>query len=378
LKKLLIDVNSIVPFLVSGKTTGIGRTTLELVFALEKISDQIPFEINLYSQNLKGVGGKQLATSFTGRHVYLPNRNNVNKFLGNWPVKETLVPYDLLHIPNNFAYVNKPGKTIVTLHDALFMRMDEKGFDHLGMRQYVPGLMRKCKGIITCSQSSKKDIVETMDINPGKIDVIYWGIMHDIFYPNANKELIKKNIAMHHAIERPYFLSVSCNTERKNTHKLVEAYLSLCKHHPQNDLVLVWNNPPAFILEMVSQAKMNNRVHFIPDISDAGLAQLYNGATAFVFPSSYEGFGLPVLEAMACGTPVITCNNSSLPEIGGDAAIYMDDASTETILKELQNFENKIYDITHLISKGTAQAAQFRWEKTAADYLKLYSNHLGI
>jgi glycosyltransferase involved in cell wall biosynthesis len=372
LKKLLIDVNSIVPFLVSGKTTGIGRT----VYALEKISDQIPFKINLYSQNLRGVGGKQLATSFKSRHVYLPNRNNINKLLGNWPIKETLAPYDLLHIPNNFAHINRPEKTIVTLHDALFMRMDEKGFDHLGMREYVPALMHKCKGIITCSQSSKRDIVETMNINPEKIDVIYWGLNHEIFYHNTNKELIKNNLSAEYKISRPFFLSVSCNAERKNTHKLVEAYLLLARQNPVNDLVLIWNKPPAFVLEMITEAKMNDQVHFISNVSDVTLAQLYNGCTAFIFPSSYEGFGLPVLEALACGAPVVTCNNSSLPEVGGAAAIYIQDPTVKNILIGLENFENKTYDVNQLSSKGIKQADRFRWETTAASYLKLYERYL--
>lgn len=376
MKRLVIDCNSIVPYLVSGRTTGIGRTTLDLVYALAKIKDQIPFDIVLYSQNMKGIGGKNLATAFRTRHFFLPNREGVNKWLGRLSVKEILAPYDLMHIPHNLEYVYRPEKTIVTLHDALFMHINEKAFDHLGMRKQVPPLMRNCKGIITCSESSKRDIIETMHINPDKIDVVYWGINHEVFYTQKDKNLVKEKISAQFGIDKPFFLSVSCNAERKNTHKLIEAFLELSKNNPSDDLVLVWSNPPAFVLKIIEQSKMNQRVHFLSNISDQDLALLNNGATSLIFPSSYEGFGLPVLEAMACGTPVVTCRNSSLPEVGGEAVLYMDEPTAENILTYLESFENKRFNSAQLSEKGIKQAANFRWENTATQYLKIYNRYL--
>lgn len=129
MKKLLIDVDSIVPYYVSGKVNGIGRTTLELIQALSKIPN-IPFEIELYSQNMKGIGGRNTGLPFKSKHLYLPHRASIDKLLARFPVREWLTGYDLMHIPHNFEYVHRPDKCVVTLHDALFMKMQETAFDH--------------------------------------------------------------------------------------------------------------------------------------------------------------------------------------------------------------------------------------------------------
>lgn len=378
MKRITIDINSIVPFLVSGRTTGIGRTTIELVEALANYSKELPFKISLYSQNMKGIGAKNLNLPFDASHFYIPNREQFNEILAYIPLKEWFVPYDLMHIPHNFGYVHKPEKTLVTLHDALFMRMEEKAFNHIQMRKQVPALMQQCKGIITCSESSKKDIVETMQIDPAKIDVIPWGVKHEVFYFLPNKEKIAQLLSNTMSINNPYFLSVSCNAERKKTHHLVAAYLKLCKQNPNNDLVLVWGNPPEFVLQMIKKSVYAKRVHFISNISDTELALLYNGTTAMIFPTSYEGFGLPILEAMACGCPVVTCNNSSIFEVGGNAALYLKSSEEDSILTNLEDFENNRYSLADISVKGITQASKFTWQKTAIKHIAVYKKYLEI
>lgn len=375
MKRILFDCNALVPSIIKGRQTGIGRTTLELIEAFEKI-ENFPFDLILFSQNLKGIGPKEITSKFRTKHFFFPHRLNFNKFIGSFPIKEALAPYDLMHIPHNFEYVYNPKKTIITLHDALFMKINEKAFNHLKMRQRVPQLARDCKGIITCSEASKKDIVETMQIDPQKIDVVYWGIKHEVFYPIKNTDLIKDVLSQKFALKESYFLSVSCNTERKNTHLLVDAYLELCKNSPLNDLVLVWGNPPEFIVEKVLRSGYASRIHFITSITDEELAFLYNGATAMIFPSSYEGFGLPVLEAMACGCPVVIGDNSSLPEVGGTAPIYLKNLTSTGILEVLENIENNNYNLTAIIEEGINQASKFNWRKTAERQISIYREYL--
>lgn len=376
MKKLLIDVDSIVPYYVFGKVSGIGRTTLELIQALAKIKN-LPFEIELYSQNMKGIGGRNTGLPFKSKHLYLPHRENIDKLLARFPIREWLTGYDLMHIPHNFEYVYRPDKCVVTLHDALFMRIQETAFEHTKMKRLVPPFMHQCRHIITCSEASKRDIVDTMGIAPEKISVIYWGVKHDIFYPQNDKTVVRQRIKTKFELSAPYFLSVSCNAERKRTDVLVRSYLALSKRQQiQHDLVLVWGNPPQSLLDKIQQSEVSRRIHFLKNISDTDLALLYNGAKALFFPSSYEGFGLPILEAMACGTPVVTSHNSSLGEVASDAAVYLSEPVFESLIDVMKQLEKGVIDVDPLIKKGLNRASEFTWVKTANETVRVYSNCL--
>lgn len=378
MKRLLIDVNSIVPYYVTGKVTGIGRTTLELIQALAKVSE-LPFEVTLYSQNMKGIGGRNTELPFKDKHLYLPHREKIDRLLARFPVREWFTGYDLMHIPHNFEYVYRPDKCVVTLHDALFMKIQESAFEHEKMKQIVPPFMHQCKHIITCSEASKRDIVETMGVNPEKITVIYWGVKHDIFFPQKDKLSVRDKLQSKFKLSNPYFLSVSCNAERKRTDVLVRSYIALSSKQPlSHDLVLVWGNPPISLLEEVRNGSVTNRIHFLKNISDEDLALLYNGAGAMFFPSSYEGFGLPLLEAMACGTPVVTCRNSSLDEIAGEAAIYLEEPISNSLCNVMRQFDQHELDLNSMIEKGLKRAALFNWEKTAKDTIQVYSKMLNL
>lgn len=378
MKRLLIDVNSIVPYYVTGKVTGIGRTTLELIQALAKIPE-LPFEVTLYSQNMKGIGGRNTSLPFKDKHLYLPHREKVDRLLARFPVREWFTGYDLMHIPHNFEYVYRPDKCVVTLHDALFMKMQESVFEHEKMKQIVPPFMHQCKHIITCSEASKRDIVETMGVNPEKITVIYWGVKHDIFFPQKDKLSVRDKLQSKFKLSNPYFLSVSCNAERKRTDVLVRSYIALSSKQPlSHDLVLVWGNPPISLLEEVKNSSVTNRIHFLKNILDEDLALLYNGADAMFFPSSYEGFGLPLLEAMACGTPVVTCRNSSLDEIAGEAAIYLEEPISNSLFYVMRQFELHELELDSMIERGLKRAALFNWGKTAEETVQVYSKMLNL
>ena len=371
MKRLVIDVNSIVPYYVSGQINGIGRTTMELVQSLTKIPN-LPFEIVLYSQNMKGIGGKNLHTPFKNKHLYLPHRVCVDKILAYFPVKELLTRYDIMHIPHNFEYVHKPERCIVTVHDAMFFSYPENFLNHEFARNNYPKLSKKAKAIITCSENSKKEIAYYMQIPEEKIHVCYWGINHTIFKPYVGKPDSQCPYT-------PFFLSVSCNIGRKNTIAILEAYELLFKHNPNHNLVLIWENVPNNVLNKYTTGKFKNKIFFLNrNIPDDQLAKLYSYATASFFVSKYEGFGLPVLESMACGTPVITCNNSSLPEVGGDAAIYVDPNNIQEISYCMERFENRSYDIESLRHKSIAQAAKFTWRKCAQETIEVYKKCLEI
>lgn len=380
MKRLLIDAGAVVPYYVSGKVSGIGRTTMELIQALAMQADELPFEVMLYSQNMKGIGGRNMHTPFRCRHLYLPDRPVVNKMLAHTPIKHWFTGYDMVHVPANFAYTHRPDRCIVTIHDALFMKIQEKAFDHEIMRHEIPPFARACCHIITCSEASKRDIVEMMQVPPEKISVIYWGIKHDVLYPLGlpKVEIISKLKMRYAAMPSNYFLSVSCNAERKRTHLLVDAYIGLCQQKTINDLVLVWGNPPEWLTNKIEKSPAKGRIHFITGVSDEELALLYNGATASFTPSSYEGFGLPLLEAMACGTPIVTCHNSSLGEIASNAAIYMDEHIQQSALDVMSQFEHNVINTTVYRQRGLRRASRFTWQQTATQTIEAYKHCLGI
>lgn len=370
MKRLLIDVNSIVSYYVSGKVNGIGRTTLELIQALAKVPD-LPFEIILYSQNLKGIGGRNTGLPFKNRHLYLPHREKIDKLLSHFPVRECLTGYDLMHIPHNFEYVYRPEKCVVTLHDAMFFSYPESFLKHDFAKENYPKLAKKAKAIITCSENSKREIIEYMQVPDDKISVCYWGYNHQLFYPkplNSNK----------YTGNNPYFLSVSCNIGRKNTLSVIRAYELLLKQNPQNELILVWRDLPIDIKDKYTSPQFKNKIHFVSTISDEELSELYSSATAMFFPSKYEGFGLPVLEAMASGTPVVTCYNSSLKEVGGNAALYVDPDDISAMTQIMEQFENHILDVESIKKIGLLQASKFSWEICARQTIEVYKKCLDL
>ena len=337
-------------------------------------------DIALYSQNLKGIGGKNLNTKFKSFHVYLRNTKFFNKLSAVFHIRELFTRYDLMHITHNFEYVANPKNCIVTIHDAFFMKINETQFNHLAMRKEVPEFAKRCRHIITCSEYSKKDIIETMGINPAKITVIPWGIDHTNFYIEDDCNISKSYLEIQYDIRKPYFLSVSCNAERKRTDVLVKAYLTYIRDNNEtlNDLVLVWNNPPSELKEYISKfdVKLQQRIHFLHNVSNDDLRKLYNCATASFTPSSYEGFGLPILEAMACGCPVVAANNSSLPEVGGDAAIYVDEPIHDSLIDIISKIESNSIDLNSLSNKGIEHAAKYTWGRAAKATIELYNKLL--
>ncbi len=368
--RVLIDVNSAVPFYVAGRSSGIGRTTIELVKALAELPE-LPFDICLYSQNMKGIGGRNMNVPFDTKHLYFPNRERYNRLLSKTPIQEWFTGYDLKHIPHNFDFTHCPEKTVITMHDAMFFSYPESFLGHDYARRNYPKLARRAKAIITCSQNSKDEIAEYMDIPEERIHVCHWGIDRQVFYPH-------KPQPNKYTSGRPFFFSVSCDIGRKNTISILKAYEIFLKNTPEHDLVLVWRNPPAEVLDKYTQGTFRGRVHFVSSVSENELSDLYAEATATFFPSKYEGFGLPVLESMASGTPIVTCKNSSLGEIGGDAALYVEPEDIDAMADLMEGFENKVLDIDSLARNCLEHADRFTWSACARKTVEVYKKCLDL
>ena len=364
-KKVLIDVNSVVPYYVTGRLNGIGRTTMELVKALDSLGD-LPIEIALFSQNMKGVGASSLQTKFKEHHLYLPHREKWDKVIARTPIREWMTGYDLMHIPHNFGFVYCPEKCIATVHDAMFFSHPETHIGFEFARTHYPPFARRCRGVITCSHSSKREIVEYMGVDAEKVHVIHWGVDTKVMHQRPLSDRKFSSGA-------PFFTSVSCDIGRKNTIAVLRAYDMFVKENPDaiHHLVLVWRNPSEEALLVAAQPHLQGRVHFASGVTDEELGQIYSDATATFFPSRYEGFGLPVLESMVSGTPVVTCANSSLTEVGGDAAIYVDPDDFEAMKVWMERFEHDP-EQAEWQQKVLQQASCFTWERAAQKTLEVY------
>jgi glycosyltransferase involved in cell wall biosynthesis len=354
--------------------SGIARVTLEL--AKELLGRLLPFELCFYAQRLRltnYIGGPDRPRI---QALRLPGWSGVDRLLRMVPLVEARLRHNLLHATGNFLSVHDPERVVVTLHDAMFLSFPEAHLGHTREAQRIPDFARRCRAIITCSHYSKRDIIRHLGVPAERIAVIPWGVRHKIFCPSMDPAEVRAGTDIYQG-KRPYFLSVSCDIGRKNSPLLVMSYCRLLQRGGSPcDLILLWPNPPAEVHEVVARAGATGRVHFLKTASDAELVTLYRGATAMFFPSIYEGFGLPVLEAMACGCPVVTTRYASLPEVGGEAAFYVD-------LEEPNALENAMARLAEdeglgadLRQRGVEWAAGFTWAACADAVVRVYTDCL--
>jgi len=263
----------------------------------------------------------------------------------------------------------------VTLHDLIpLQRPEYVSWKHrLISRIQARFLCRKAAHIFCDSEFTRQEFLSCYSAEPGKASVAYLAPAAE-FKPVADEELLKKVLAKYH-LEKGYLFCLGAVEPRKNLDRLITAY-SLLRDSQKTALPLVITGPPLWKSERLTEAI--NRSPWAKDIKFTGfipqedLPCLYSGAKVFVFPSLYEGFGLPVLEAMACGVPVVTSNTTSLPEIAGEAACLVNPESAEEIGAGINRvLENNAYAET-LRQKGPIQAGKFKWENTARQTLAVY------
>lgn len=255
---------------------------------------------------------------------------------------------------------------VLTVHDLVRFEHPEWFPLHLLLwyRFLIPRLVHRVKRIITVSEFTRVRLVEVTGVSPEKIVVIPNGVDRR-FSPRPPEEVSKVRDTLG-IPSSDYALSVSSLEPRKNLGRLLKAWQIVHRTLPKDVwLVVAGTKGKSSVFRNVSVNKLPPRVHFTGYVPDEYLPALYSGAVAFVYISLYEGFGLPPLEAMACGTPVITSNVTSLPEVVGAAAILVDPYNVESIAQGThQVIENETMR-EELRQKGLKQARQFTWERAA-------------
>jgi glycosyltransferase involved in cell wall biosynthesis len=236
----------------------------------------------------------------------------------------------------------------------------------------VKGL-KKADKILTVSEHTKKDLVKYLNIPPHKITTAYWGI-NKIFKPQKpDADFFKKyNFNPH----KKYLLGVGgLHIARKNMRLLIEILPKLLREFPDLELIIAGYNKdssPAALQKFIAKENLQTKIHLLTKVPDQDLCYLYNLASVFVFPSLYEGFGLPPAEAMSCGTPVVASNNSSLPEAVGDAGVLINPRNPAEIINAISRLLTDDHLRHALIEKGFAHIKKFTWQKYANDLYKTY------
>jgi glycosyltransferase involved in cell wall biosynthesis len=287
----------------------------------------------------------------------------------------------------------KSVKPVLTVHDIIpILHPEWCGLLKDGDREYFhpeADLPTTLKGInrnfwISCpSEATRQDLCTYLgnQVNPEQVKVVPWAAS-DRFYPCQDREQIKAAQAAYGIPDRPYILSLSTLEPRKNLDGLIHSFLQLITQEKIEDLVLVLSGRLGWdygsILAAAQQhPKLASRVIFTGYLRDQDLAPIYSGALAFVYPSFYEGFGLPPLEAMQCGTPVVTSNRSSLPEVVGDAALLIDPNNLDDLSQSLLTIYRSPSLQDNLSRRSLQQAQQFSWQKSAQKMIDLYQQAIG-
>ena len=288
----------------------------------------------------------------------------------------------VLHLPNHHLgrygfFLRVPY--IITVHD-LIRYFDLKGYGtfihHPNLRdRFYLSLdykgVKKAKRIIAVSQTTKDDLVQHLGIPEERISVIYEGIDHRLFKPTSRR-----------LVDYPYLLFVGLEHPRKNLARVLKAFSRLKSQRRFKDLKLLKvgkaGGPEAefrkHTLQVINELNIPRDVVFTGYVAEEDLPAYYSGAECFILPSLYEGFGLPPLEAMACGCPVIVSNRASLPEVTGEAAIKVDPFDTYGIARALQEVLTDGHLKQELISKGLKHARRFSWEKAARETIEVYQS----
>lgn len=379
MKHIAFDATPLVGDLISG----VGWCEAYLVDALTTLHPEMQYRYEYFSLRTPEEKIKRLEKF---RKVNIPLRSaTMSPLLYRTASTFVPVPYsaffgDWADITHFFNYIVPPkvhGRTVVTVHDMVLhaypetVRLRTREMLRMGLKKS----MERADCIVTDSEFSRTEIAKYYPEYADKVEVVPCGVDTKRFHPVEDAEEIARVKAAHN-IRGEYFLYLGTLEPRKNLERLIQGYALLCqKYHGEvPKLVLAGGKGWMYesIFETVQMLHLEHRVLFPNYIPSEDMAALYSGATAFVFPSLYEGFGMPPLEAMACGTPVLTSNAASLPEAVGKAAILVNPYQVEAIEYGLEQLMTRPGLRAKMSKMGLARAEQMSWENAAEKLFSIY------
>jgi glycosyltransferase involved in cell wall biosynthesis len=362
--------------LAAAQRTGIGSYTGNLLAALGRLAG--PDEFVLFSDEpLAGFSGARFA------NAVIPVKRRLLWTFGALPGACRRQRLDLFHGTTNFELPAFTGCPLVaTVHDLIPLRCPEAVSRRyrLLFRLLIGRTIRAARRVIAVSEFTRRDILERYPAGAGKIVVVPNGV--DPGFGSVGDPEADRRVRERHGITGRYLLFVGVFEPRKNVPLLVDAFEILRHTHPEAaDLQLVlaggagWQG--AAIAEAVASRGLEPAVRLLGFVPDADLPALYRGATLALVPSQYEGFGLPALEAMACGAPVLSSDATALPETVGDAAELFTPGDPGLLARSIAGLIARPERLAQLRERGLARAAVFTWERTAAQTLAVYRDAAG-
>ena len=375
MKKIAIDMNSVVH-----GSRAVSHCTACMVNELIKYKD---IEFNLFYFDYKRQTQKYLRpleNHATEKVIPIPYRLLIPAWRRiSWPYLEMISSgCDLLYTSEFYFPPAKNSLVLATIHGMAFRVIPEKIPSQIAqsLDKGLSFILKHADYLIAVSENTKKELVNHVGIAPERIYVVTHGV-NKIFQRQANQQEVRSRLIASYNLDRPYILYVGAIGIHKNIMGILSAFRTLSNktsHH------LVLAGPPDSAwnaaLRFVAEHNMSDRVHFLGYVDQAGnnLVDLYNGAELFVFPSFSEGWTSPPLEAMACGTPVITSNCSSLPETVGNAAIQVDPDNLEELAHEMERVLGDKSLRNNLITMGMKHAASHTWKKAAAKLINVFAD----
>ncbi len=359
-----------------GQDYGIGTYIRRLGETCARLSPSDDFVFLGKADRVDGKDVPRDAARITGDNVTWEPNPSANYSLRElvsiaWQVRD--LRGDVFHAPHYVYPLMLPCPGVVTIHDCIHLRFPQQ-FPEPGSNLYARMMIRravaKSDRVLTVSEATRADLVELVNADPSKIEVIPHGC--DPYFLETVDDRELRNVAKKYSLARPFLLSVANIKPHKNLKRLLESFGQLRRDYDDLDLVIAGGDFYPELQAACESYGVKDRVRQLGFLKKKDLRALYNLARIFVFPSLYEGSGLPPLEAMACGTPVVASSNSAIPEVVGHNGLlvnpYRVDAITEAIrsLLEDSSFRNK------LGAQGKIRAQEFDWNESARRVLDVY------
>jgi glycosyltransferase involved in cell wall biosynthesis len=351
------------------RKAGISRYTVQLVDALARSASEDSFSVFQGRRHREPLVTNE---RFQRRTLLTPPHHRLERFL--LPIELSMAHLDVFHSPDFIPPFGGKFRSVITIHDLVFML-----YPHFltkdAARYYgqIDQAVRHSDAIIAVSQATKRDVVRLLGVPEGRITVIYEAAS-PYFRPIDTAEVFPR-LRGKFGLRGDYVLFVSTIEPRKNIPNLLRAFrLFLDAYGLDVQLALAGEKGWLYeeVFQLVSDLGLTDNVRFLGRVSTEELMWLYNAAQALVAPSIYEGFGLTPLEAMACGTPVVVSNVSSLPEVVGDAGLLVDPNEPEDISVAIWRVLTDTELRESLVTKGLKRASLFSWDKAAEETLALY------